>query len=117
MKGSGGKSEGKVIKLASGELRPILQLGPSRRGGRWMEKQAIQERGVQLGPSIIRDRRLRVHREGQGKRPCPPGESWGLGSRLRRDWHCQIQVWLRLALVWGGEYGLGPGLGCQTSHP
>lgn len=48
-----------------------------------------------------------MHQEDQGKRPCPPGESWGLGSRLRRDWHCQVQVWLRLALVLEEEYWVG----------
>lgn len=82
-----------------------------------MWKQAAQGRAMEPGPSILRDRNLHVHGEDQGKRPCPPAESWGLGSRLRRDWHCQVQVWLRLALVLGGEHGLGLGQGWPRSHP
>lgn len=111
-----GKGVGKVIRLASWELRPILQVAHGGCRRRRMQKQATQGGCVELGPSIIRDRSLYVHGEGQGKRPCPSAECWGLGSRLGGgDWHCQIQVWLRL--VWRGEYGLGLGLGWQRSRP
>lgn len=84
-----------------------MQLAQWVRGQENLE-QATEGRGVEFGAQRQKAREPPCT---QGKRPCPPGESWGLGSRLRGNWHSQVQVWLRLALVWREENGLGLGGG------